>query len=90
MTLKEFRNVNIDSRILITVLSEQIDWLDCVEVDYTKEINLDYILDLYALGAKVHWVSVNHALNVLDITVTVNTNHPLYRWSMIAERSGRI
>ena len=90
MTLKEFRSVNIDSRILITVLSEQTEWLDCVEVDYTRDINIDYMLDLYALGAKVRWVDVNHALNVLSITVTVNTNHPLYRWSMIAERSGRV
>ena len=90
MTLKEFRSVNIDSRIMITVLSEQTEWLDCVEVDYTRDINIDYMLDLYALGAKVRWVGVNHALNVLSITVTVNTNHPLYRWSMIAERSGRV
>ncbi len=86
MTLKEFRSVNIDNRVLITVLSEQIEWLDCVEVDYTKDTNIDYVLDLYALDAKVRWVDVNHALNVLSITVTVNTNHPLYRYSMIAER----
>lgn len=90
MTLKEFRSVNIDSRIMITVLSEQTEWLDCVEVDYTRDINIDYMLDLYALGVDVNHVDVNHALNVLSITVTVNTNHPLYRWSMIAERSGRV
>lgn len=90
MTLREFRKVNIDSRVMITVLSEQTEWLDCVEVDYTKDTNIDYMLDLYALGAKVRWVDVNHALNVLSIIVTVNTNHPLYRWSMIAERSGRV
>lgn len=90
MTLREFRKVNIDSRIIITVLSEQTEWLDCVGVDYTKDTNIDYMLELYALGAKVHWVDVNHALNVLSITVTVNTNHPLYKWSMIAERSGRV
>lgn len=86
MTLRGFRKVNIDSRVLITVLSEQTEWLDCVEVDYTKGTNIDYMLDLYALGAKVRWVDVNHDLNVLSITVTVNTNHPLYKYSMIAER----
>lgn len=90
MTLREFRKVNIDSHVMITVLSEQTEWLDFVEVDYIKDTNIDYMLDLYALGAKVRWVDVNHALNVLSITVTVNTNHPLYRWSMIAERSGRV
>lgn len=90
MTLREFRKVNIDTRVLITVLSEHTEWLDSVEVDYIKGTNIDYMIDLYVLGAKVRFVDVNHALNELNITVSVNTNHPLYEYSMIAERSDKV
>ena len=90
MTLREFRKVNIDNCLTITVLSEQAEFLDYVEVDYIKDTNLDYMLDLYALDAKVCWVDVNHTLNMLSIAVTVDTNHPLYRYSKIDDRSGRV
>ena len=86
MTLQEFRKVNIDTRLEVVVLNENDKYLDSAIVDYTKDKNIDYMLDLYALRANVRFVSVNHSSNTLNITVTVDTNHPLYKYSLIAER----
>lgn len=91
MTLKELRKVNCDSKFELTILDNKGKWLDTVIVDYQLEKcdNVDYMLDLYAMNAKVRFISHNSALNLTNITVKVNTKHSLYPYSIIAERCSK-
>lgn len=87
MTLRELRKVNSDSKFELTILDNKGKWIDTVIVDYqlSEGSNVDYMLDLYALSAKVRFISHNSALNLTNITVKVNTKHSLYPYSIIAE-----
>lgn len=88
MTLRAFRNINPEPTVQLTIQDRKKQWLADVIVDYTiagKGSNIDWMLDLYTLGATVRSVSLNRAIGLINITVTVNTKHSLYEHSIIKE-----
>lgn len=88
MTLRAFRNINPEPIVQLTIQDRKRQWLADVIVDYTidgKDNNIDWMLDLYTLGATVRYVTLNRAIGLINITVTVNTKHSLYEYSIIKE-----
>lgn len=88
MTLRTFRNHNPEPIVQLTIQDRKKQWLADVIVDYTrdgKDNNIDWMLDLYALGATVRYVTLNRAIGLINITVTVNTKCSLYEYSIIKE-----
>ena len=62
------------------------DCLDSFTVDYRTDKHVDDVLDLYALNAQLVHVSHNSAYNMIDCTVTVDINHPLFKFSRWGEK----
>lgn len=88
MTLRSFRKINPEPIVQLTIQDKKGQWLADVIVDYTidgKDNNIDWMLDLYALGATVIYVTLNRAIGLINISVKVNTKHPLYEFSIIKE-----
>lgn len=93
MLFREFRQQYLAAtKFRLCVFTQPVNTKDCVgdcldsfTVDYCKDERIDDVLDLYALNAQLVHVSHNSAYNMIDCTVTVDINHPLFRYSRWGE-----
>lgn len=72
MLFKSFKKVFIDSDFLITVIHKSTGEIDSYfKVSYTKDINIDRVIDLYYAKAELITVCYNNAEKLNHITVMV-------------------
>ena len=94
MLFREFRrNYLVATCFRLCVFTQPANSTDCVgdcldsfTVDYRTDKHVNDVLDLYALNAKLVHVYHNSVYNMIDCAVTVDINHPLFRYSRWGEK----
>lgn len=84
---KTVKQMTAEPACNVHVFDNKGKWLGDFVADYrlTEGDNVDFILDLYNLDATVKFITVNSVDNMIEFSVEIKRNHPLFKYSVWSE-----